>query len=446
MTDPGRTVFHLLVADPGRGVLVRDQGTGRLAVPRFDGPDPGDGLEPILVAVATILGSAVPVLRIASLALDPDRRATNVLVEAEVPPAPGLADGCTWRPLDEVSPESLVPPEAAGAVGRWLAEQRSGPPDARRPGWARPGFFARASAWMVDRLAADGTPAVAPPRLHSLWCLSAMVLAETARGAAYLKACAPAFRDEPAITAAVDRVTPGLAPSVVAVDDVEGWLLMRDAGGTALGGLPPERWADGLDVLGQIQRAWPVSDRAIALEDRGPERLAASIPGLVEHPLLDRLPDVTRDRLRRAVPRLLDACEQLARLGPPPTIVHGDFHPWNVQASGDRLTIIDWSDGFFGHPFLDLVTYLGRTREVPARRVMLARYLDGWSAHARRAVLEDAAMLALPLGAMHQVESYRRILESLGPDDRLDLDGAAASYGSRALAWLEAGLDAETGS
>ncbi len=114
-----------------------------------------------------------------------------------------------------------------------------------------------------------------------------------------------------------------------------------------------------------------------------------------------------------------------------------------MHASGDATIVIDWSDGCTGHPFLDLATYLGRTPGAPARRAMVSRYLDGWSGHGSRAELEDAALLALPLGAMHQVESYRRILASLEPDDRLDLDRAAASFASRALAWLEAGLEAD---
>ncbi len=193
-------------------MLVRGDGTGRLGVPSFEaatGPD--DGLEPVLTQVATILGGVAPILRVATLAVDAERRRTLVLVEADVPPEQDTPPGCDWLSLADVAPASLVPPSAVGVMDRWLAEQRSGSPAARRPGWARPGFLARASAWMEDRLAADGSPVLAPPRLHSVWCLSAVIRAETARGVAFLKACAPVFRDEPAITAAVGEVA-GLTP------------------------------------------------------------------------------------------------------------------------------------------------------------------------------------------------------------------------------------------
>jgi hypothetical protein len=264
---------------------------------------------------------------------------------------------------------------------------------------------------MEDRLAAAGSPVVTRPRLHSVWCLSAVVRAETVRGAAFLKACAPVFQAEPAITAAVARVSPGLAPAVVARDDAEGWLLMRDAGGTVLGDLPPERWGDGLDVLGRVQRAWAASDGA-ALEDRGPERLARPSRGSWRIDVLDPLPDDTR----RLPPFRTCSTRAGGRPPPSPTIVHGVSIPGtSTWATGTRSST---DRTLLGPPFLDLVTYVGRTPDAGARRAMLARYLDGWSAHATRAALEEAARLALPLGALHQVESYRRILASLEPDDR----------------------------
>jgi len=440
------TWIHLLVADPGAGaVLAVVERTGPARLPAIERDMGPFETEAIAAAVISRLGGELPILRIAPVGLTWEHRSSHVLVELEPPSDLTPPAGCGWLPLGEALAESLGPPEIRPALERSLAEQIDGRPLARRPRWSRPGFLARARGWMSDRLAEAGTPAVATPRLHQLWGLSAILRADTSAGAVFLKSCAAVFADEPAITAAVGRVDPGAGPTVVARDDAEGWLLMRDVGGDALGEGPIERWPDGLVALGALQRAWLDSLAAIPLEDRGPEILATSLPALVEDPILDGLPDDARRRLRDALPRLDAACHRLAGLGPGPTIVHGDFHPWNVHRSDDRIAIIDWSDSCLGHPFLDLVTYVGRTTDVSARRAMVAGYLDGWSVGFARDDLEEAARLALPLGAFHQVESYRRIVASLEPDDRWDLESAAPSYARAALGWLEAGLATSVG-
>ncbi len=59
------------------------------------------------------------------------------------------------------------------------------------------------------------------------------------------------------------------------------------------------------------------------------------------------------------------------------------------------------------------------------------------------AALEEAVRLALPLGALHQVESYRRIVAGVAADDVGDMAEAGPHYAEQALAWLEAGLAAE---
>ena len=57
-----------------------------------------------------------------------------------------------------------------------------------------------------------------------------------------------------------------------------------------------------------------------------------------------------------SLPQLHDLIGHLAAGPLPETLVHGDFHPWNVQRDGDRLVIFDWSDACWGHPFFDVPT------------------------------------------------------------------------------------------
>ena len=219
---------------------------------------------------------------------------------------------------------------------------------------------------------------------------------------------------------------------------------MRDAGGVTVADQPSDTWSEPLRALAAIQQATGHGLDGVVLEDRGPAALGASLPALLESPFVAGFPDTLGPRLRAAAPRLRDACDRLASLGPGPTVVHGDFHQWNVLQDGDRVVVIDWSDAAIGHPFTDLATWLDRV-DPAARRSMLDVWLACWADAAPRAELEEAARLALPVGALHQVESYRRIMESLEPGPDWGLAGGGPAFARWALAWLDDGLDATLG-
>ncbi|HEU0237563.1 MAG TPA: aminoglycoside phosphotransferase family protein [Candidatus Limnocylindrales bacterium] len=450
-TPPSRPVrLDVVVLLPrsstGTSVLARTADGLRLPTVTAEASDEEPSLSALADAVAGLLGSEPVPLRIVPLdAVGAGRSTTYLLelapIEGLVPPA-----GFDWIEAGTVEP--AIDPEPAGAtVRRWVDERRNGP-SPRRPAWSHPGWLERAGAWMTNRMARAGLTASGTPRLHYLWGLSAVVRADTDRGAAFLKACATVFRTEPRLTATLAGASPDLLPEVIATSDEDCWLLMGDLGGTLLGNEPVDRWADGLDALATIQRRWVGRDGELAaagFEDRGLEALARRLPALIDDPAVGSLDADARRSLATALPRLIDACHALAELGPPATVVHGDFHPWNVARRDGQMVVFDWSDAAIGHPFLDLVTWVGRTPDVAARRRMVDRYVAHWSDFVPASRADEAVRLALPLGAIRQVESYRRILDSLDPDDHWDLALAGASYARRTLALLRDGLEAPLG-
>jgi phosphotransferase family enzyme len=406
----------------------------------------------ILAAVVRLMGERhPPPLRIVSLGVI-GARPGLALVELEPvrtadaagagTPPPG---GLTWRTLTPSAIESVEPELARPYLGRWLAELGETPTGPGRPPWSQPGWLARVSAWMADRLAENGIPLVAAPQIHYLWGLSAVLRGETAGGSVFLKACSRIFPTEVAITRTLAAANPERLPTVIAGDAAENWLLMGDLGASFIGDGPVARWPEGLVAHAAIQRRWlhRVDELAAAgFERRGLAELAGQIPALPDLPLLAPMGQERLGRLRTAIPRLVEACARLAAIGPGDTIVHGDLHPWNVADVDGRSIVFDWSDSCIGHPFLDLVTYVGRTADVATRRACVDAYLEAWSDVADRPLLEEAVALALPLGALHQVESYRRILAGLAEDDRWDLAEAGPSHAEHALEWLEEGLAA----
>ncbi len=112
-----------------------------------------------------------------------------------------------------------------------------------------------------------------------------------------------------------------------------------------------------------------------------------------------------------------------------------------MAVTPDGPLLFDWSDAAVAHPFLDLAVYVTRTKDIAARRALRDAYLEAWADVLAPAELVEAGDLALVVGALYQVESYRRILTGLDPDDRGGMEGAARSWALAAVATLRDGIE-----
>jgi phosphotransferase family enzyme len=396
-----------------------------------------------LTAIEALLGVQPRALRIDPRRRDADGDPTVVVVDLDAfgPDAPSPYEWTDWAalPLD-----SLEPPELRDAVPRWVGRRRLGP-TVGDPPWSVPGWFDRASSWMVDRMAELHAPAFEPPRIVYLWGISIVLRAPSALGPMYLKCSAPLFHREAAVTAVLAEATPDLVTRVAAIEPDANWLLMFDHGDATLGDGPPGSWAPGLETQARIQQAW--IGREEALIDAGaPIRsvaaLAQALPTFVDREPMDvELTGDDRQAWIDSIGAFTDACARLDALGPAPTLVHGDCHPWNVAAMPDGPRVFDWTDAAISHPFLDLAVYATRPDDLAIRRVIRDAYLARWAGHASAADLAEAGELAIVVGSLFQVDSYIRILSSLDPDDRGDLTGAAGSWARAAVATLSDGID-----
>jgi hypothetical protein len=299
---------------------------------------------------------------------------------------------------------------------------------------------------MVEQMAAHGCPAAGPPRQHQLWDISVVLRAPSVHGDTFLKCSADLFRHEAVATRALAQRMPGLVPEVVAVDPARGWMLMRDLGAPELGDQAESLWHEGAAAHGRIQGSWlGRTDEllGLGLPIRPLAVLAAEVHQMTEElALLDRMSADLRERWLAAAPALVEACHRLDRLGPGPSLVHGDFHPWNVTSGPEGTRVFDWTDAAVSHPFVDLATYVFRTEDAGVRRRVVAAYLDAWAGVAPEVSLREAVALGLVVGALYQVQSYRTLLPTL-PRNGADagLAGADVDWINRSLTRHEQGLE-----
>jgi hypothetical protein len=355
--------------------------------------------------------------------------------------------GWTWQDLDADVIARLEPESSRAAITSWASERANGW-SPLRPQWSRPGWFARASKWMREQMAADGRPAIGSPRQHLLWGASVVLSAPSTDGNVFFKCSPELFRHEPVLTQALSQLMPELVPEVIAVDSTEAWLLMRDFRATELGDLGQSLWHEGLVKHAEIQQSWlGRTDELVALglPVRSLTDLARHVEAMADDSrLIERLSPDVRERWLATAPRLAESCRRMDEIGPGPSLVHGDLHPWNVAVGKGTTRVFDWTDAAVSHPFVDLATYVLRTEDTAVRRQLMDAYVTAWSAVHPEELLKEAAALALAVGALYQVRTYRVLLPTLtqnGADDGL----ARADLGwiKISLNCHEQGLDAQ---
>jgi Phosphotransferase enzyme family len=188
-----------------------------------------------------------------------------------------------------------------------------------------------------------------------VWPLSAVLR----NGDTWFKAVFPLFHHEPAVTEAIGM------PRVLRSDHERGWMLMEQARGAEA-----ENHHTAMRAIAAVHRAWVARvDEALALG--APDRRAPSVL--------------------------------------PATLVHGDFHPWNVIGT----TIIDWSDAAIANPLHDVNHYLLNVDE-SLRGPLIETYAEAWPGVEVRAAADACEAETYEYIA----RSYAQITAALPSDER----------------------------
>lgn len=326
-------------------------------------------------------------------------------------------------------PSTLIDPELAALVNRAVVEQDPAHTPALRPPWYRADWFDRVEQRVDALLAGSGTRRTAPVAATKLWSISAVLRVPTDRGDLWLKAPCEHFRAETRVHLTVARLLPDLVPELVAVDEDQGWLLMR-----AMRGVDDDR----LDGAGsEVATRW--ADAQIDAVAHVPELLGGGCPRRGVDETLSAFREVLAGSTELA---LLDAeelaavrgcaeeIEALARefwaAGIPDTLAHGDLHLGNVAWDGHDLRIFDWTDGCVSHPFLDASHLAHFGEDQPDESGLELAYAERWRSAYPDADIDRALALAPLVDLVFQAVTFEGIVSTTEPQSRWELGGVVA--------------------
>jgi Phosphotransferase enzyme family len=392
---------HVALLHHGR-VLVDETGT----LPSFV---PGHHLGSLTTALR-LVGADVATAPVAKLT---DDSRLHVVGVRSTPPAGTFIDA-----------DDLPDHELATAV---LASVRTPP---GRPAWFSPVWFDRVEAWIDSVLAASGRRRTHPIEAVKMWSISAVAKVATDAGVLWLKAPCEHFLAEARVHATVAGLFPDLVPTLVALEETEGWLLMEPMSGSE-----DDDRADGAGL--EVATRWAAAqieavDHVDALvaggcRRRGVEETLAGFRDLLSSS--SELALLTPEQLH-AIRDCAGDLEALVRefwaAGIPDTLAHGDLHLGNVAWDGTDLRIFDWTDGCVSHPFLDASHLAHFSRARPGDPGLESTYAEQWRAAYPHVDIDRILALAPLVDLVFQAITFDDIVNTTESMSRWELGGVVA--------------------
>ncbi len=293
------------------------------------------------------------------------------------------------------------------------------PPNPAAP-WTARGWFGAAEKWIETELARLGRQTTGPvEQWRNAGYTSCLLRVETRAGRVWFKACSEGMPYEPALTHAVAAHVRGFAPRVLAIDAERRFMLLEDFRGRKLAQVEDASTRQALlrvllERMARLQRDFATRSGelfALGLPDWRPETLRRvmllALESLAGEPRFNTGPEYSAalERAQSVLPALDEMARELAGLGVPCSLSHGDFHggtgtatSGNILTDGRDFCVLDWTFAGVVHPFTVLNVALSGERDPTAREKLRAHYLACWSDLASPEDLERASRLAQPVG------------------------------------------------
>lgn len=326
-------------------------------------------------------------------------------------------------------------------LDRYLMNLESGVIPTQRSLWCREGWVSEVRPWIEHEITRLGHDLLELEQVKQ-WSISSVLRVKTGGPDFYFKVSidVPLFVNEAVVTQRLAQRFPAYITPPVAVEPDRAWMLLP-----AFDDLVPETSPVAIRRqvfarFAELQRASAGSIEAL-LEDGCIDRRLHVLEGQID-PLIDddttmsAMTNDQRHRLRTLVPVLKELTQEMAGLGVPYTLVHGDLHLANTARVDGVFTFFDWTDACVAHPFFDLMALKFETDEAKRQSIMDA-YLAGWGEVVGPEALQRAVLLAGVLIPLHHAVSYQQLLIHLEPDAKPELD-ATADFLRRVLAGADA--------
>jgi hypothetical protein len=215
---------------------------------------------------------------------------------------------------------------------------------------------------------------------------------------------------------------PSRVPPIVAVDEVRGWSLTRDVGPTdptCLDDEPTSAWCAVVGQFADVQRNTGLDDKewvALGCRDFRGGRLFEAFEAMIHH-AAPELEPADRVALLTLLPRIREACDDLAMDGIPSTLVHQDLVPENLVWNGTEAVFLDWSDTVVGHPFFGLDRLLDSCWSDPERKsAVIEAYLAEFADVAPLERLQASSKRVMWLRVLYEDLRWQHELEALDPE------------------------------
>ena len=309
--------------------------------------------------------------------------------------------------------------------------------------WFHPDWQKQAHDWIrteAKRNSIQLTGEIEQPHAYA-W--STVMRVPTNEGMLFFKATAAETVYESALTQMLAGWYPDCMPELIAVNTSRGWMLMRDGGEQLRASIRPTQdiapWEPVITRYSELQvgLAEHVSDLlALGIPDHRLEMLPPLYTKLLadeESLMIDQPKGLTSSEFRQLhdlTPRFKQICSDLAALGIPESLNHGDFHDGNVLLKNGplknrRVTFFDWGDASLTHPFVSLRTFfvsiemalkLDDYSFTPEMSALLDRYLEPWQKFASKKKLLTAYSLSKPVASIAKALAWHQTISRLnGP-------------------------------
>lgn len=289
--------------------------------------------------------------------------------------------------------------------------------------WHDPEWQKQAHEWIrseADRRSIQLTGEIEQPHAYA-W--STVMRVPSSEGTLFFKATAPETIHEIELTEKLAGWFPDCMPELIAVDTARGWMLMHDGGEQLRASIRPTKdvtpWEPVIPQYAKLQIG--LAEHVDEILSLGiPDHRLAALPGLYRQILEDEtslmidqekgLTSAEFHQLQNLAPRFEQICADLAGMGIPESVDHGDFHDGNILLKDGRITFFDWGDTSVTHPFVSLRTFfvsmeiaLNLDDGAPPTSEMttlLHRYLEQWQNFESKDDLLNIYVLSRPVASI----------------------------------------------